>query len=84
MTGAVAGIALPGPVLAQAPSIESTPSTPADTGTDTSTTLLGSKISYPAITAPMGNQALVHAQGDIPNVKGAGMAGTLYCVSSVA
>ncbi len=80
MTGAVVGISLPGPVLAQAPSIESTPSTPADT----STTLLGSKISYPVITAPMGNQASVHAQGDIPNVKGAGMAGTLYCVSSVA
>lgn len=51
---------------------------------DTSTTILGSKISYPVITAPMGNQASVHAQGDIPNVKGAGAAGTLYCVSSVA
>ncbi len=149
VTGAMAGIALPGPVLAQAPSIQSTAETPADTsgvpnndkkinvvtlrdleaeaqkvmapfgfayvsggagdewtmrenmaafnrwvidadfmnGTgsaDTSTTLLGTKISYPVITAPMGNQASVHAQGDIPNVKGAGMAGTLYCVSSVA
>jgi L-lactate oxidase len=52
--------------------------------TDTSTTILGSKISYPVITAPMGNQGSVHAQGDIPNVKGAGAAGTLYCVSSVA
>ncbi len=51
---------------------------------DTSTTILGSKISYPVITAPMGNQGSVHAQGDIPNVKGAGTAGTLYCVSSVA
>jgi L-lactate oxidase len=51
---------------------------------DTSTTILGSKISYPVITAPMGNQASVHAQGDIPNVKGAAAAGTLYCVSSVA
>jgi len=51
---------------------------------DTTTTLLGSKISYPVITAPMGNQGSVHAQGDIPNVKGAAAAGTLYCVSSVA
>lgn len=51
---------------------------------DTSTTILGSKISYPVITAPMGNQGSVHTQGDIPNVKGAAAAGTLYCVSSVA
>lgn len=51
---------------------------------DTTTTLLGSKISYPVITAPMGNQASVHAQADFPNVKGAAAAGTLYCVSSVA
>lgn len=51
---------------------------------DTSTTILGSKISYPVITAPMGNQGSVHAQGDIPNVRGAAAAGTLYCVSSVA
>jgi L-lactate oxidase len=51
---------------------------------DASTTLLGAKISYPVITAPMGNQASVHAQGDIPNAKGTGAAGTIYCVSSVA
>ncbi|HTV29022.1 MAG TPA: alpha-hydroxy acid oxidase [Xanthobacteraceae bacterium] len=51
---------------------------------DTSTTILGNKISYPVITAPMGNQGSVHAQGDLPNVKGAAAAGTLYCVSSVA
>jgi L-lactate oxidase len=51
---------------------------------DTTTTILGSNISYPVITAPMGNQGSVHAQGDIPNVKGAAAAGTLYCVSSVA
>ena len=51
---------------------------------DTSTTILGTRISYPVITAPMGNQGSVHAQGDIPNVKGAAAAGTLYCVSSVS
>lgn len=32
----------------------------------------------------MGYQASVHAQGDIPNVKGAAAAGTLYCASSVS
>lgn len=51
---------------------------------DTSTTILGTKISSPVITAPMGNQGSVHVQGDVPNVKGAAAAGTLYCVSSVA
>jgi isopentenyl diphosphate isomerase/L-lactate dehydrogenase-like FMN-dependent dehydrogenase len=51
---------------------------------DTAPTILGSKIAYPVITAPMGNQGSVHAQADIPNVKGAAAAGTLYSVSSVA
>lgn len=51
---------------------------------DTTTTLLGTKLSYPVITAPMGNQASVHAQADAPNVKGTEAAGTLYCVSSVS
>ena len=51
---------------------------------DTTTTILGSKIAYPVITPPMGNQGSVHAQADIPNVKGTAAAGTLYCVSSVA
>jgi FMN-dependent dehydrogenase len=37
---------------------------------DTSTTILGGKISYPVITAPMGNQGSVHAEGDIPNASG--------------
>jgi lactate oxidase len=50
---------------------------------DTSTTLLGAKLSYPVITAPMGNQASVHAQADMPNIKGTEAAGTMYCVSSV-
>src|SRR5674476_398549 len=51
---------------------------------DTTTTLLGAKLSYPVITAPVGNQGAVHAQADVPNVKGTGAAGTLYCVSSVS
>jgi len=50
---------------------------------DTTTTLLGAKLSHPVITAPVGNQASVHAQADMPNVKGTEAAGSLYCVSSV-
>jgi len=51
---------------------------------DTTTTLLGTKLSYPVITAPVGNQGSVHVQADLPNVKGTNAAGTLYCVSSVS
>ena len=51
---------------------------------DTTTTLLGTKLSYPVITAPVGNQGSVHAQADLPNVKGTNAAGTMYCVSSVS
>jgi isopentenyl diphosphate isomerase/L-lactate dehydrogenase-like FMN-dependent dehydrogenase len=51
---------------------------------DTTTTLLGVKLSYPVITAPVGNQGSVHALADLPNVKGTNAAGTLYCVSSVS
>ncbi len=51
---------------------------------DTTTMLLGSKLSYPVITAPVGNQGSVHARADLPNVKGTNAAGTLYCVSSVS
>lgn len=52
--------------------------------TDTATTILGSKISYPAITAPVGNQGSVHAQKETPNVKGTNAAGTIFCASSVS
>ena len=51
---------------------------------DTTATLLGTKLSYPVITAPVGNQGSVHAQADLPNVRGTNAAGTLYCVSSVS
>jgi len=49
---------------------------------DTTTTLLGTRLSYPVIAAPVGNQGSVHAQADLPNVKGTNGVGTLYCVSS--
>ena len=51
---------------------------------DTSTTLLGAKFSYPAITAPVGNQGSVHVKADEPNVKGTIAAGTIFCASSVS
>jgi lactate oxidase len=51
---------------------------------DLSTTVLGSRLSLPVITAPMGGQGLAHALKEIPNVKGTGDAGTLYVNSSVS
>jgi len=51
---------------------------------DTTTTILGSNISYPVITAPVGNQGSVHAKADAPNAKGTGAAGTIFCASSVS
>lgn len=50
---------------------------------DTTTTLLGSKLAYPVIAAPVGNQGAVHAQADLPNIKGTNGSGSLYCASSV-
>lgn len=51
---------------------------------DTSTTILGTRISYPVMTAPLGNQGSVHALKEAPNVKGTSAAGTIYCNSSVS
>lgn len=51
---------------------------------DMTTTILGSRLSMPVITAPMGGQGIAHALKEIPNVKGTGLAGTLYVNSSVS
>ncbi len=51
---------------------------------DTTTTILGSTLSLPVITAPMGGQGLAHALREIPNVKGTSHAGTIYVDSSVS
>jgi L-lactate oxidase len=51
---------------------------------DLTTTILGSKLSLPVITAPMGGQGLAHALKEIPNVKGTSDVGTLYVDSSVS
>jgi lactate oxidase len=51
---------------------------------DTSTSILGSRLPYPVIAAPVGNQGSVHAQKEVPTVNGAGLASTLYTTSSVS
>jgi isopentenyl diphosphate isomerase/L-lactate dehydrogenase-like FMN-dependent dehydrogenase len=51
---------------------------------DMATTVLGSRIALPVITAPMGGQGLAHALKEIPDVKGTSNAGTLYVNSSVS
>jgi L-lactate oxidase len=51
---------------------------------DATTQILGSKISYPVITAAMGNQGSVHAKLEAPVVKGTALADTLFVESSVS
>jgi L-lactate oxidase len=51
---------------------------------DLTTNILGSRLSLPAITAPMGGQGMAHAQKEVPNVKGTGAAGTMFVDSSVS
>ena len=51
---------------------------------DLTTTILGSRLSLPVITAPMGGQGMAHALKEIPCVRGTGAAGTLFVNSSVS
>jgi isopentenyl diphosphate isomerase/L-lactate dehydrogenase-like FMN-dependent dehydrogenase len=51
---------------------------------DLTTTVLGSRLSLPVITAPMGGQGIAHARKEIPNIKGTNAAGTLYTNTSVS
>lgn len=51
---------------------------------DLTTNVLGSRLSIPVITAPMGGQGLAHALREIPCVKGTDAAGTLFVDSSVS
>jgi isopentenyl diphosphate isomerase/L-lactate dehydrogenase-like FMN-dependent dehydrogenase len=51
---------------------------------DLAITVLGSRLSLPVITAPMGGQGMAHALKEIPDVKGTHAAGTLYVNSSVS
>ncbi len=51
---------------------------------DLSTSILGSRLSLPVITAPMGGQGIAHALKEIPDIIGTHAAGTLYVNSSVS
>jgi len=51
---------------------------------DTTTKLLGFELPFPVISAPVGFQGSMHAQKELPTVKGAGLAGALYVASSVS
>jgi isopentenyl diphosphate isomerase/L-lactate dehydrogenase-like FMN-dependent dehydrogenase len=51
---------------------------------DTTVQVLGSTLSLPVISAPMGGQGIAHALKEIPNVKGTDRAGTLYVNTSVS
>jgi len=51
---------------------------------DTKTTLLGDALSYPVITAALGNQGSVHARMEAPVVEGTALAGTVFVESSVS
>ena len=51
---------------------------------DTTTTLLGTPISYPVISAALGNQGSVHARMEAPVVEGTAKAGTIFVESSVS
>lgn len=51
---------------------------------DTSTTVLGTPISFPVIIAPTAMQKLAHPDGELATVRAAGKAGTIMCVSTTA
>ena len=50
----------------------------------TETTALGTPVSMPALVAPMAFQQIAHEEGEVAMARGAGAAGTLMCVSTVA
>jgi isopentenyl diphosphate isomerase/L-lactate dehydrogenase-like FMN-dependent dehydrogenase len=50
----------------------------------TETTVLGTPVSLPVLVAPMAFQQIAHEEGEVAMARGAGAAGTLMCVSTVA
>src|SRR5271169_2588724 len=48
------------------------------------TRLLGHDLPFPMITAPMGAQGMIHAEAEVADAGGTGMAGTLYVSSGAA
>ena len=51
---------------------------------DTSTTVLGTRVSMPILVAPTSFHGLVHPEGEVATAKGAAAAGTLMAVSTIA
>src|SRR5271169_2390250 len=51
---------------------------------DLRTRLLDHDLPFPMITAPMGAQGMIHAEAEVANAGGTGMAGTLYVSSGAA
>jgi L-lactate dehydrogenase (cytochrome) len=51
---------------------------------DTSTTVLGQKISYPFFTSPSAGNRLFHTEGERAVAKAAGDAGLIYCLSTLS
>ena len=51
---------------------------------DPSTSLFGKKLSWPVLVAPMAFQRVVHPDGELASVRGAGAAGTCFVLSSMA
>lgn len=49
---------------------------------DVSTTVLGQKLNMPIVVAPTGTHSLVHAEGEVATVRGAGAAGAAMCIST--
>lgn len=50
----------------------------------TEATVLGTPVSMPVLVAPMAFQQIAHEEGEVAMARGAGAAGTLMCVSTVA
>ncbi len=51
---------------------------------DLSTTVLGQKVSMPALIAPVAFQAMAHEDGEVATTKAAGAAGTIMVLSTVS
>ena len=52
--------------------------------TETKTTVLGTPVSIPVLVAPTAFHRLAHAEGELATARGAGTAGTLMVVSTIA
>ena len=51
---------------------------------DLSTTLLGQRIEFPGVLAPVGYSRLFHPQGELAGAAAAGRAGTIFCVPTLS